>query len=81
MNLSEIKTKKMYKYIEIIEDKTNEVVSRIDITNQSDMNLEKIMTGINRNLNHNEFSITEEESKNELPILKKYDDEKEANHS
>ena len=43
----------MYKYIEIIEDETSEVVSRMDVTTQSERNLEKILGGINRNLNHN----------------------------
>jgi hypothetical protein len=60
----------MYKYIEIIEDKTGEVVSRIDIASQSERNIEKILGGINRNLNHSEFSVNEKESDEELPEVK-----------
>lgn len=59
----------MYKYIEIIEDETSEVVSRMDVTTQSERNLEKILGGINRNLNHNEFSIIEKESDEKLPPI------------
>ena len=49
----------MYKYIEIIEDETSEVVSRMDVTTQSERNLEKILGGINRNLNHNVIGLGE----------------------
>jgi nitrogen regulatory protein PII-like uncharacterized protein len=60
----------MYKYIEIIEDKTQDVVSRMDVTKESERNLEKIHGGIDRNLNHAEFSVKEIESEIELPIIK-----------
>lgn len=54
----------------IIEDKTNEVVSRIDVTSQLDRNIDKIHDGIFQNLNHSEFSVIENESNEELPEVK-----------
>lgn len=60
----------MYKYIEIIEDKKEEVVSRMDVTSQLERNLEKILGGISRNLNHAEFSIKEVRSEIEKAIWK-----------
>jgi hypothetical protein len=60
----------MYKYIEIIKDKTGEVVSRMDVTTQSERNVERIWRGISLNLNHSEFSIKEVRSEIELLLIK-----------
>ena len=56
----------IYKYIEIIEDKTNTVVSRMDVTGKSERFIEKVSLGASINLNHNEYSINHNESETEL---------------
>lgn len=57
----------MYKYLEIVEDSTKEVVSRIDVTGKSERAIERIAGGMSINLNHDKYSIVETESEKELP--------------
>ena len=59
----------MYKYLETIETTTKEVVLRIDVTGQSDRNIEKAESGMNYNLNHNENYTELKESETELPKI------------
>ena len=63
------KIKKMYKYLEIVEDSTQEVVLRIDVSKQSDRSIEAVEFGMNRNLNHNKFSTFVNEGDIELKII------------
>ena len=45
-------------YVVVAEDATREIVSVIgEVTNKSERHTEKIMSGVNRNLNHEEFSV------------------------
>lgn len=57
----------MYKYIEVIEDETKEAVLRMDVTEKSDRTIERVWSGLSLNLNHDKFTITENESETELP--------------
>lgn len=60
----------MYKYFEIVKDDTNEVVSRCDVSNKSERQIDRIMFGASINLNHNEYSVRLTESKTELPVVR-----------
>ena len=60
----------MYKYLEIIEDKTKEVASRMDVTGMSERQIDKILDGVSINLNHNEYSTSLNESDVELPKVR-----------
>lgn len=42
----------MYKYIEVIEFKTNKVTHRIDVTGKPERQIERVEDGLNINLNH-----------------------------
>lgn len=55
-----------YKYLEVVNYKTKEVVLRINVTGKSDRAINIIDAGLNRNLNHNEYFTRETESKIEL---------------
>lgn len=57
----------MYKYIEVIEDETKEAILRMDVTEKSDRTIERVWSGLSLNLNHDKFTITENESETELP--------------
>jgi hypothetical protein len=59
----------MYKYLEIIKDKTNEVVKRLDVTSKGERMIDKIENGMNINLNHDEYSTKLTESDVELAII------------
>lgn len=59
----------MYKYLEIIKDKNNEVVKRLDVTSKGERMIDKIENGMNINLNHDEYSTKLTESEVELPII------------
>lgn len=61
-----MKNQEKFHYIEIVEDQTEEVVKRIDVTNQSERNRERLERGMSINLNHNEFTIRVVESETEL---------------
>lgn len=58
-----------YKYIEIIKDSTGEVVLRMDVSNRTDRQIERILNGASINLNHDEYSLIETESDIELKII------------
>lgn len=60
----------MYKYFEIIKDDTKEVVSRSDVSNKTERQIDKIWYGASINLNHNEYSIQITESETELPLVR-----------
>ncbi len=60
-----METKK--KYVEIVRDKGNIVVKRIDVTGYSDKRAEKVETGVGINLNHNDFTTRIEEYDKEMP--------------
>jgi hypothetical protein len=60
----------MFKYLEIIKDETNEVVSRMDVSNKSERQIDKVWDGVSINLNHNEYSIQINESEVELPPVR-----------
>jgi len=59
----------MYKYLEITRDKDNEVVNRIDVTGKTERSCEVIESGMNQNLNHNEYTVDEIESETEKDIV------------
>ena len=59
----------MYKYLEIVKDDTNEIVSRMDVSNKSERQIDKVWDGASINLNHNEYSLQLNESEVELPIV------------
>ncbi len=65
-----LNTNKMYKYFEIIKDDTKEVVSRSDVSNKTERQIDKIWVGASINLNHNEYSIQITESETELPLVR-----------
>lgn len=47
---------KEYTYIEIIDDETGEVEKRIDVSGKSARAIDRVEDGVNRNLNHNDYS-------------------------
>lgn len=47
----------MFKYLEIVKKETNEIVKRMDITNQSERQIERIEMGVLMNLNVKEYHI------------------------
>ena len=59
----------MKKYIEIINLKTSEVVKRINVSKEHERTIERVIDGMNINLNHNEYYVTATESPTELPII------------
>ena len=59
----------MYKYLEIVKDKGNEVVERLNVSDKSERSIEKIEKGMNINLNHNEYTVQYKESDTELPVI------------
>lgn len=59
----------MYKYLEIVKDKGNEVVKRLNVSDKSERSIEKIEKGMNINLNHNEYTVQYKESDTELPVI------------
>ncbi len=59
----------MNTYLEIVNDDTNEVVKRLDVTNQSKRQRELIENGMNRNLNHNDYHVNEKETKLTLELI------------
>lgn len=48
-----------YKYLEIIAYENDEVVKRIDVTNMTQRSIDTIESGMNRNLNHNDYYTKE----------------------
>jgi hypothetical protein len=45
----------MNRYIEIVEYETDQVVHRVDVTDKSERHAERVMDGVDRNLNHEKF--------------------------
>lgn len=45
----------MHTYIEVIEFKTKQVVKRVDVTGQTERQIDKVDDGLNINLNHEEY--------------------------
>ena len=56
-----------FKYIEIVRDKGNVVIHRIDVTGQGDRSINRTESGVNINLNHNEFTTRVEEYDQKMP--------------
>ena len=56
----------MNKYIEIIEYKTNKVISRFDVTGKNERMIDKFDSGLNINLNHSEYYTSINETKRKL---------------
>lgn len=56
----------MYNYIEIIDKKTSEVVSRMDVTKESERNRERILRGMDINLYHVSLYVKENNSVTKL---------------
>lgn len=59
----------MYKYLEIVSHEDGEVVKRSDVTNKTERTIDKIDSGMNRNLNHAEYFTRETESEEELKTI------------
>lgn len=57
----------MYIYLEIINDYTKEVVKRIDVTDWSQREKDRVRSGISINLNHEQYSVIFDQSEVELP--------------
>ena len=51
----------MKKYISVVQYKTAEVVKRIDVTGKTERQIDSIDSGLNVNLNHEEFYTVYEE--------------------
>lgn len=56
-----------FKYIEIVRDKGNVVVNRIDVSGSGDRSVSRTETGVNINLNHNEYTTRVKEYDQEMP--------------
>lgn len=61
----------MFKYLEIASYETDSAVLRIDVTGKSERNTDRIDSGMNRNLNHEDYFTREVDSEEELPEIKK----------
>lgn len=59
----------MKHYFEIIEKATKEVIKRLDVTDRSERERNRIEMGANINLNAREYYTTITESETELPII------------
>lgn len=60
---------KKYKYIEIIKYSSGEVVKRIDVSGMSQRNIDRIDSGMNRNMNHAEYYTIEMASEIAIPEI------------
>ncbi len=59
-----------YTYLEIKQDSDGECVKRFEVTNQSERSRKLLEDGLNRNLNHNEYSVVFVESEKKLGEVK-----------
>ncbi len=57
-----------YKYLEICERSDKSVVERMDVSNESDRNIERVQSGILINLNRLDFFVRCVESDVALPV-------------
>lgn len=58
-----------FTYIQIIETASGKVVSRVDVTGSSERTIERIESGMNINLNHDQYHtdvVTSEKSLEEI---------------
>jgi len=60
---------KTFKYIEIIKYSSGEVVKRIDVSGISQRNIDRIDSGMNRNMNHSEYYTIERASEIAIPEI------------
>lgn len=58
----------MFCYIEIVAFDGDKVIRRVDVTYESERNRAKIDSGININLNHNQYYTRDKQSDIKLPI-------------
>jgi hypothetical protein len=56
----------MYRYLEVRRDTDGLVVLRINITGQTDRQIEKVTSGVERNMNSFEYDTHQRESETEL---------------
>lgn len=68
LDLSSV-SKRLFKYIEIKEWEDGGVVKRIDVSSKSERQIEKIDSGMNRNLNHDQYYTCDYESEVELDSI------------
>lgn len=47
---------KQFKYVEIVRDKGNLVIKRIDVSGQGERAVNRVESGVGINLNHKEFT-------------------------
>lgn len=59
----------MYKYLEIKKYENNEVVKRIDVSDSSDRTIERVESGMNMNLNHEQYYVFSYESEAKLKTI------------
>ena len=59
---------KMKKYLEIRSIRDNSCVKRIDVTGKTERGVERVERGILINLNHDEYTVEERDSRTELPL-------------
>lgn len=45
----------MTRHIEVVEYETNKVVHRVDVSDKSERQADRVMDGMDRNLNHEKF--------------------------
>jgi hypothetical protein len=57
------------KYIEIKEYDSENVVKRLDVSGKTDRSVERIESGMNRNLNHEQFYTNTRESEVKLEVI------------
>lgn len=59
----------MYKYLEVVDDDSNEVVQRLDVSDKSERSVERIENGMNINLNHSKYTTQINTSEVKLSII------------
>ncbi len=59
----------MYYYIEIVCYETGEVIKRYDVTDKSERQRDKFDSGLNINMNHDEYYTRETESETKLKLI------------
>lgn len=60
----------MYKYIEVKDRESEEVIKRLDVTDVLAWKLERIESGIEINMNHDKYYISIANVENKLELIK-----------
>jgi len=58
----------MYKYLEIIDMDTDAVIRRMDVSNKTETQIERIDNGLNINLNHDKYLTVVKEYRVRMPV-------------